>query len=145
MPTLRSVLFGRAPSDHGRPSRAVDVALLVLRLSLGLAMALAHGAGKIPPSEGFIGATAALGFPAPMVFAWLAGLSEFAGGLLVAAGLATRPAALAVVGTMVVAAFLQHAGDPFADRELALVYLAGFAAIAIAGAGRFSGDALLRR
>jgi uncharacterized membrane protein YphA (DoxX/SURF4 family) len=35
-----------------------------------------------------------------------------------------------------------HSGDPLADRELALLYLAGFAAIALAGAGHYSIDGL---
>lgn len=125
------------------PSR--DVGLLVLRLGLGLAMALAHGLGKLPPSDGFVLRTAEMGFPAPLLFAWLAALAEFAGGLLVALGLATRPAALLVVSTMAVAFAVSHAGDPFGDRELSFVYGVGFAAIALLGAGRYSVDTALDR
>ncbi|MFM7232895.1 MAG: DoxX family protein, partial [bacterium] len=56
-------------------------------------------------------------------------------------GLFTRWAALPAVVTMAVAAFVAHAGDPFGDREMALVYLVMFATVALTGPGRFSIDA----
>lgn len=126
-------------------ARSQDLGLLVLRLGVGLPLALAHGLGKLPPSDGFVDGTAALGFPLPVVFAWAAALAEFVGGLLVAAGLLTRPASAFVAVTMAVAVFGAHAGDPFGDREMALLY--GVAALALVGldAGRFSLDALLAR
>ena len=137
---LRSLLIG-----SGDTSRATDIGLLILRLGVGVTMALGHGLGKLPPSDGFVAATGELGFPAPGLFAWLAALAEFGGGLLLAFGLLTRPAALAVAFTMAVAFFGQHGADPFAERELAFVY--GIAALALlaSGAGRFSFDARLRR
>jgi putative oxidoreductase len=133
-----SSLLGPAP-----PTR--DAGLLVLRVGAGLGMALAHGLGKLPPSDGFVDATAALGFPLPVVFAWLAALAEFGGGLLVALGLATRPAAAFAAFTMAVAFFGAHAGDPFGDREMAFLYGIVFVALALTGAGRFSADAALAR
>ena len=95
---LHSLLFG-----SGDTSRPTDLGLLVLRLGIGLTLALAHGLGKLPPSDGFIEGTAAMGFPLPVLFAWAAALSEFLGGLLLAVGLATRPAAVFVSVTMAVA------------------------------------------
>lgn len=138
--TTRSLLFG-----SGDTSRLVDVGLLILRVGFGLALAFAHGLSKIPPSEGFVGATAALGFPLPTLFAWAAGLSEFVGGLLLAVGLLTRPAGVFIAITLGVAGFVQHAGDPFGDRELALAYFAVGVAFAVMGAGRYSADAAIRR
>ena len=138
--TFRSFLFGT-----GDTSRPVDLGLLVLRVGFGFALAFAHGLGKVPPSEGFVGATAALGFPIPTLFAWAAGLSEFVGGLLLAAGLLTRPAGLFIAITLGVAAFVQHGGDPFGDRELALAYFVVGLAFAAMGAGRYSVDAVIRR
>ena len=44
-----------------------------------------------------------LGMPAPRVMAWAAALSEFGGGLPIILGWFTRPAALALCGTMGVA------------------------------------------
>lgn len=138
--TLRSFVFG-----SGNTSRATDLGLLVLRLGFGLALAFAHGLGKLPPSEGFVQATAGLGFPLPVLFAWAAALSEFLGGLLIAIGLATRPAAIFISITMTVAAFVQHGADPFAEKELALLYLVSALTLVLTGAGRFSLDHFLVR
>ncbi len=129
----------------GDTSRATDLGLLVLRLGFGLTLAFAHGLGKIPPSDGFIEGTAGMGFPLPVLFAWAAALSEFLGGLLIAVGLATRPAAVFVGITMAVAAFVRHGADPFGDKEMALLYLFAALALALAGAGRFSLDAAISR
>ncbi|MGB3541631.1 DoxX family protein [Rubrivirga sp.] len=138
--TIRDFLFGT-----GKTSRATDIGLLILRVGIGLPMAFGHGLGKIPPSEGFIGATGDMGFPIPIVFAWAAALSEFLGGLLIALGLLTRPAALMLAITMAVAAFVRHAADPFSTKELALVYLAASLALLATGAGRYAIDRALRR
>jgi putative oxidoreductase len=56
-------------------------------------------------------------------------------------GLFTRWAAIPAAFTMAVAAFLAHAGDPFGDREMALLYLTLFTTIGLVGPGRFSIDA----
>lgn len=52
-----------------------DLDLVIFRLFVGLSMALAHGSGKMPPSDKFLAGVEALGFPMPIVFAWAAGLS----------------------------------------------------------------------
>ncbi|HES57998.1 MAG TPA: DoxX family protein [Firmicutes bacterium] len=124
-------------------SVAANLGLLIGRLGWGLLLALLHGLGKLPPSERFIGGVETLGFPAPTLFAWAAALAEFAGGLLVAAGLLTRPAALAIVFTMVVAAFMRHGADPMEKKELALVYLTFGLLYLIVGAGKYSIDWLI--
>ncbi|WP_218827601.1 DoxX family protein [Rubricoccus marinus] len=129
----------------GENSLGADLGLLVLRVSVGLAMAFGHGLGKLPPSAGFVSKTGELGFPAPEVFAWLAALSEFGGGLLLALGLLTRPAAAAVLFTMGVAFFLAHAGDAFGDRELSYAYGSAAIALLLAGGGRYSLDAIVGR
>lgn len=140
-PGARSLLFGGATTD----SRAADLGLLALRVIAGLSLALAHGMGKVPPAERFIGRVAEIGLPAPELFAWLAALAEFGGGLLLAAGLLTRPAALLVCGNMLVVALMAHAGDPFGDREKGVLFGAIALFLLLAGAGRYSLDALLRR
>jgi putative oxidoreductase len=46
---------------------------------------------------------------------------------------------------MTVAAFVAHAGDPFQKRELALFYSIAAVTLLLAGAGRYSLDALIAR
>lgn len=120
-----------------------ELSLTALRIFVGVAMAFAHGKGKFPPSEQFVAGVTSLGFPAPEMFAWLAGTSEFIGGLFLALGFLTRPSAFLVVATMAVAAFGMHATDPFKVKELALVYLLVALIFAVRGAGKFSVDRFL--
>lgn len=127
------------------PPLHVELALLVARVFAGLALALGHGLGKMPPAERFVDAVAGLGFPAPALFAWAAALSELAGGLLLAVGLLVRPAALFVATTMAVAAFGAHAADPFARREMSLLFLVLALIFLARGGGRFSLDRLAAR
>jgi len=138
--TFRDLLFGPTP-----PSRATDLGLLVLRVGVGLSLAFAHGMGKLPPSAGFIETTAEMGFPLPTLFAWAAALSEFAGGLLVALGLATRPAAFFAGFTMAAAFFIRHGGDAFGSREKPFLFLVVFVALVVMGAGRYSVDGWIRQ
>ena len=137
---FHSLLFG-----SGETSTPTDVGLLILRLGVGLPLALAHGTGKVPPSAGFVEGVAGMGFPAAAFFAWAAGLSELVGGLLLALGLATRPAAFFVACTMAVAFFVRHGPDAFADSEKSFLFLVGALALLAAGAGRYAVDAVFRR
>jgi putative oxidoreductase len=70
-------------------------------------------------------------------------LSEFVGGLLLALGLLTRPAATFVLITLTVAAVDIHSGDPFAKRELALAYAVVALSLMLGGGGRYSLDRAL--
>ena len=108
-------------------------------------MAFAHGIKKLPPSEGFIEHTGDLGFPIPLVFAWSASLAEFAGALLLAFGLFTRPAAFFVAATMFVAGFINHAGDPYGNAEKAIMYFAIAVVYLVLCSGRYSVDSFFRR
>jgi putative oxidoreductase len=137
---LKRILFGGFPTAHA----AGDAGLALLRIYAGLALALAHGINKIPPAEGFVGFVGRLGMPAPEAAAWMSGFAEFGGGILLALGLLTRPAALLMLGNMVVVVFLAHAGDPFGDRELPLFFLFAALAFLLKGSGRYSVDALIR-
>lgn len=138
---MKRFLFGGA----GGADAVSDAGLLLLRLFAGLALALAHGMGKIPPSPGFVGSVGAMGFPAPEAFAWASALAEFGGGLLLAMGLLTRPASLVIAFNMAVAAFLRHGDDPFGGKEKALLFLVVAVCFLLTGPGRFSLDRLLNR
>jgi putative oxidoreductase len=121
--------------------RALDLGLLVVRLAFGLTLAFGHGLGKVAALGEFTGKIASRGMPLPWLLGPAAALSEFVGGILIAIGLLTRPSAFFALVTMSVAAFHVHAADPFAKKELALLYGAAFLAVLIAGPGRFSLDA----
>jgi putative oxidoreductase len=92
----------------------------------------------------------------------LAVLAEFVCAVLVVVGFATRFAAVPVVVTMAVAAFVVHGSDPWsmgeaarrfmageskswASKEPALLFLIPFLALVFTGAGKFSVDGLIRR
>lgn len=100
--------------------------------------------GKFPPSGKFIGSVGDLGFPAPLLFAWLASLSELLGGFLLALGLFTRPSAFMIAVTMGVAGFMQHQNDPFATKEKALLYFVIAVAFLFIGAGKYSIDKAIK-
>lgn len=120
---------------------AANIGLLLLRVFTGWAMLLQHGLHKLPPSPRFIERVSALGFPLPEFFAWAAALAEVFGGGLLALGLCTRPAAAAILVTMLVAAFMLHANDPFGEKELALLYACVAWLFMLIGSGRYGLDA----
>jgi len=136
---MKTVLFGgvRLQSAIG------DLGLLILRVFAGLSLALAHGWSKVPPGEAFVKTVTSLGFPAEM--AYLTMLTEFFGGLALAAGLLTRPVALAMVINFSVAGFMSHAADPYLRKELPFMFLAVATMFLFVGAGRFSVDRMLKK
>ena len=135
-----SNLFLKLCSATNMPSLPGDIGLLITRLFFGLSMAWAHGIGKIPPSDRWIQKVESLGFVFPEVFAWSAGLSECAGGMLIALGLCTRGAATSLLFTMCVAAFLAHADHPFSKMESSLSYGVVSLLLITLGPGRYSID-----
>jgi uncharacterized membrane protein YphA (DoxX/SURF4 family) len=106
--------------------------------------AVRHFQDAFSPAEGFVGHIGGLGFPVPEAFAWMSGFAEFGGGLLLAIGLLTRPAALLVAVHFVIVTFLAHAGDPFGRRELPLFFLVAALLFVFTGAGRYSADAAVQ-
>ena len=84
----------------------MDTGLLILRAVVGLVM-VGHGAQHLfgwhrgNGLRGFGAYLASLGYRPGVLFALVAGLSEFAGGALLALGLATPVAAALLVATMV--------------------------------------------
>ena len=61
---LKQILFG---GESGL-STVANAGLALLRIFVGVSLAAAHGLGKMPPSDQFVGGVANLGFPAPDVF-----------------------------------------------------------------------------
>lgn len=75
---------------------------------------------------------------APSLF--LAVIGEFIAPILIIVGYKTRFAAIPVIITMLVAAFIVHAADPFGKKEFALLYAVMFTAILLLGPGKYSLD-----
>lgn len=136
---LRRIFFPQ-PENAG-----AHAGLLVLRLIAGAAF-IRHGLPKIQNPFGWMGEHSAM----PGVLQALAALSEFGGGIAWILGALTPLASFGVLSTMVVAAS-KHIGrgDPFVGRggsyELALVYASVALLLILAGPGRYSVDAWLRR
>ncbi|MEB3334923.1 MAG: DoxX family protein [Cyanobacteriota bacterium] len=125
------------------PRRLASIGLLLLRLSIGVMM-IHHGQEKLADPRQFASTyVASLHLPFPLFFAYAAGLSELIGSWLVMFGLLTPLGALALTGTMAVAAY-QHittAGFNIYVLELVSLYLGGSLALLLVGPGRFSFDA----
>lgn len=136
-------------------------ALLPLRLTIGFGFA-AHGYAKLSRGpESFAPIVAAMGFPAPVLTAWVTSLFEFAGGILLMAGAFVVPLSLPLAAIMATAMFGVHlrygfssirlkalsaAGAEFGPPgyELNLLYLAGLAALVLAASTPLSVDGWLR-
>lgn len=128
-----------------------DVALLILRIAIG-ATFIIHGYPKLFPSgpAGFGGFVQSLGFPAPMVLAWIVSFVEFAGGIAMILGLLVRYAGALMVIEMTVTSIRVKMGGGVgfigargAGWELDFLLFAIALAIVLLGAGSLSVDAVL--
>ena len=131
------------------PSRAAgtlqSLGLLILRVGAGGLLLGGHGWAKITHfSESAATFADPIGVGHGVSLA-LVVFAEVVCAALVAVGLATRIASIPIIIFLCVAAFLQHADDPWSKKELALVYLVPFLAILAAGGGRFALDAVVSR
>lgn len=138
---LKRILFG-GESGLSLPANA---GLTLLRIFAGVSLLMAHGMGKVPPSEQFVGGAANIGFPVPTFFAWAAALSESLGGAFLALGFLTRPAAFFICCVMLTALLGVHRADPFQKQELAFLYLFIAGAFLFMGANDWSLDRFLRK
>lgn len=130
-------------NNCGWRKRALSTGLLLLRILMGLGMAY-HGYAKVFGGDliFLIDGLTKMGMPAPTLLAWLAALSEFVGGILIALGLGTRVAAFFVFFTMGVAFFKAHAHDPFQIKEMAFLYGSIALSLIFTGGGCYSLEAL---
>jgi putative oxidoreductase len=137
------------------PDWLLQFALLVVRVALGVCIVV-HGLGKLgylksnPAGiKGFVGWLKSMGMPYPVLNAWAATITEFAGGILFALGLGTRFVALALTINMFVAATKGHEGGgylvinnpPGAEYAINLAILFGM--FVLLGPGTLSLDYLL--
>jgi putative oxidoreductase len=130
------------------PAQA-NIGVAIVRLITGLVFVM-HGGQKIfvYGFEGVAGAFGQMGIPFAGVMGPFVGLLEFVGGIALILGLLTRPVALGLAATMVVALFKVHLAAGFFlpnGYEFVLALLGSTAALVTAGAGAFSVDGLLAR
>jgi putative oxidoreductase len=130
----------------------MSIGLLLLRLAVGLTLA-AHGAQKLfgwfgsPGLEAIGAGMEQLGFVPGRRNAFLAGLAETGGGLLLALGLLTPLAAAIVFAVMVVAGVSAHFQRGFflmnGDYEYTLILAVSGLSLAFTGPGRLSLDSIV--
>lgn len=122
-----------------------DIGLLILRVGIGI-MFMGHGLPKLiaGPEEWMIlgGTMKALGVDfAPMVWGFMAAVSEFAGGMLLALGFFTRPACFFLLNTMIVATYMHISnGDSFVKYSHAVEAGILFLSLLFIGPGKYSID-----
>lgn len=131
---------------HPRTDPRHDLALAALRVAIGGIFA-AHGAQKlfVYGVEGVSGAFGGMGIPLPGITGPLTGVVELLAGLALVLGLMTRLAGLGLAVIMLGAIAFVHLGAGFwapNGVEFPLALLAGAAALALAGAGGYSLDAV---
>lgn len=123
-------------------SNSVNFWLFISRVAIGLFM-LTHGipklqmlmSGNIKFADPFgIGATPSL---------ILSFFAELVCSVLLILGLAVRLAAIPLMINMLVAILYAHSSQPFAKKELAVVYFLIFFGFLILGAGKYSVDHLI--
>ena len=129
----------------------LDLALLINRVIFGLFIVFGHGWGKLMRLlDGDIQFSGVFGLP-PVVNLLLAVFAEVVCGLALILGFQTRWAAIPLILTMMVAAFVVHAAHPFfmanaaggGSKELAILFLAGFLLSFMLGGGKYTIDYLI--
>ncbi len=101
------------PALAGLYAKVSDCGYPLIRVALGLWM-IPHGMQKLfgafggPGIDGAIGMMAKNGLQPAIVFAWLAILIEFFGGICIAIGFLTRPIAFLFFIEMIIAAVTVH-------------------------------------
>jgi putative oxidoreductase len=130
-------------------SKLNESAPMIVRVVQGSLMA-GHGAQKLfgsfggPGLEGTSGFMEMLGMRPGRPWAYLAGLSEFGGGVLTALGFLNPLGPLGIIGAMAMATVKAHSGKPIwvteGGAELPVINIAASTALILNGPGKYSLD-----
>lgn len=137
---LAAVLKSTLPANSW-----LQISWTVLRFAAGLVM-IHNGLDKLSNIESFAEAyVSIIGLPFPIFFSYCAAFAELIGAPLLAFGLLTRPAAAALLSTMLVAMYhhVLVAGFSIPYLELSMLYAACFQLFLVNGGGQYSIDAVL--
>lgn len=123
-----------------------DLAETILRVVAGVALAI-HGSGKIGDPLGAAGMVEQLGFYPGGFWSFLLSCTEFFGGILVAIGLLTRPAAFAGMIVLLVTVWFHWIvqGQGYSGAEKSIIWAAVLFFFVIRGANSHSVDARIGR
>lgn len=122
-----------------------DTGLLILRIGIG-ALFMYHGYPKLfggPEKWTGVGkAMSAVGITfLPMIWGFIAAITEAVGGLLFLIGFAFRPASLFLMFTMIIASLMHlKNGDGLGTASHAMEMAFVFAGLLFIGPGKFSAD-----
>ncbi|MBD8018213.1 MULTISPECIES: DoxX family protein [Kaistella] len=122
-----------------------DIVILITRIFVGFAM-LSHGFPKL--QQLFSGEEIqfySFLWLSPKSTLILAVFAEFVCSIFIILGLFTRFALFFLLITMAVAGLIVHGADPFAKREMSLLYLSVYMLLFAFGPGRYSVDAMITR
>ena len=120
-------------------TRFYDSALALLRIVFSL-LIMTHGWSKLERIlDGNLNFGDPLGLGSTLSL-YLVTFAELVAPVFIIVGFKTRIMALITSFAMAVAAFIAHGADPFAKKEMALLYLVGFLTVALMGPGRYSID-----
>jgi len=141
--TWSSAVFGSTLADN----TALQLTWTILRLCAGVLM-IHNGLGKLADVNGFAeNVVAFIGFPFPVFFTYCAAYTEIIAAILLAIGLLTRPAAAALLFTMVIAIYfhVKDTGLDIGPYETASLYALSYLVFLVNGGGLFSLDALIAK
>ncbi len=117
---------------------SLDFGVLVLRVTTSLLMMFPHGWSKLASFT-----TKLNTFPDPLGISSQVSLTatvftEFFLSIFIILGIKTRWAALPLLFTMLVAAFIVHGNDPWARQEKAVLFSVVYLSLFFTGGGKFS-------
>jgi putative oxidoreductase len=129
-------------------SKADNLVLLLIRLTLAYGF-YKPAVMKWKDINAISGWFESMGYPLPTLNAYLAGITEMAGVVLLILGLGTRIISLPLIFVMLVAIFTVHISNGFeaGDNgfEIPLYYILMLFSLVVYGAGKYSIDYLISK